>query len=58
MQDFKNLIRLNLIKDNKVKTEDVNLAEEDCGPNVRSLKEKSARPKLVPVADNTAEILD
>ena len=39
-QDFKNLIRLNLIKNNKVTTEDVNLAEKVSGSNDRSLKDE------------------
>ena len=58
MQDFKSLIKLNLIKDNEVTTEDVNLAEKLCRPNVGSLKDKSTRSKPEPVADNTAEIPD
>ena len=58
VQDFKSLTRLILIKDNKVTTEDDNLAKKVCSPDVRSLKEKSARSKPAPVADNAAEILD
>ena len=58
VQDFKSLTRLILIKDNKVTTEDDNLAKKVCSPDVRSLKEKSARSKPAPVADNAIEILD
>ena len=56
--DFKSLISLNLIKNNKVATEGINLAEKICSPNARSLKGKSARAKLAPVAGNVIENLD
>ena len=39
-QDFKSSIRINLIKDNEVATEDVNLAEKVSGSNDRSLKDE------------------
>ena len=58
MQNFKCLIRLNLIKDNKVTTKDINLAQKVHDSDIRSLKGKSARSKLAPVADNAIEILD
>ena len=56
--DFKNLIRMDLVKDNKITTEDINLAEKVYGPDIGSLKGKSARSKPVPVVDNAIEIPD
>ena len=51
-------MQLNLVKENKVKTEDTNLAKKVHSPDVWSLKGKSARLKLVSVADSIAQILD
>ena len=58
LQDFKSFIRLNLIKGNKVTTEDANLAKKVHGPDARSLKEKYLRTKLVPIVDSIVKILD
>ena len=58
IQDFKNLIKLNLTKDNKVATEDVNLAEIFYHSDIGTLKGESTRSKPVPVADNTVEVPD
>ena len=52
------MIRLNLIKDNEVSTEDANLAKKVDSIDARSLEGRSARSKLAPVVDNIVEILD
>ena len=58
VQNINSSIQLNLIKDSKVTAEDANLAEKVCYPDAGSLKGKSAQSKLVPTANNTAEIRD
>ena len=57
VNDLKSMIRMNLIRDNKVTTEDVNLAEETLGPYVGTLKGKAVRTAQPTVIDYHAEIL-
>ena len=52
------MIRLNLIKDNKVATKDANLAEKVCSLDSGSLKGKSARIKLESIVANILKIPD
>ena len=54
--DLKAIIRMNLIKDCKENTEDMNLAERVYGPHISSLKGKSARTKSAPVTSNIIEL--
>ena len=58
IDDFKAMIRMNLIKNNKVTMADVNLAEKAHGPDIGSLKGKSTLTRPVPVVDNLIEIPD
>ena len=44
-EDFKAMIRMNLINNNKVTAQDTELAEKVCGPDTGSIKGKSARSK-------------
>ena len=57
-EDLKAMLRMNLIKDCEVKTEDVNLAEKVYGPDVGAIKGKSTRVKPTPVTSEIIEIPD
>ena len=46
-QDLKAVIRMNLIKNSEIITEDVNLAEKAFGPDVGAIKSKTIRSKPV-----------
>jgi hypothetical protein len=50
------MIRMNLIKNNVVTTEDVNLAMKAYGPDISGIKGKTTRQKPTTVVDNTVEI--
>ena len=50
------MIRMNLIRNNEVTTEDVNLAIKAFGPDVAGIKGKTTRHKPIPVIDNKIEI--
>jgi hypothetical protein len=54
--DLKAVIRMNLIKNNPVTTQDVDLAQKIFGEDVGALKGKSTRRKPVPVVQDTIEI--
>eukprot|EP00978_Attheya_sp_CCMP212_P000843 scaffold1766_cov39-Attheya_sp.AAC.3 len=56
MDNFKSLLRMNIIKNCPVTTEDVNIAEKIFGPDVSSLKGKSTRRKPKPVRKDLIEI--
>ena len=43
IQDLKAMIRMNLIRNNEVTTEDVNLAKKAFGPDVGAIKGKTTR---------------
>ena len=54
--DFKAMIRMNLIKNVKITTKDVNMAEKAYGPDVGAKKGKTTRRKPQPAIDNQIEI--
>jgi hypothetical protein len=56
VDDLKAMIRMNLIKNCAVTTEDVNLAQKAYGPDISGIKGKTTRRKPVTVVDNTVEI--
>jgi hypothetical protein len=56
VDDLKAMIQMNLIKNCKVTTEDVNLAMKAYGPDISGIKEKITRRKPITVVDNTVEI--
>ena len=55
-QDLKSIIRMNLIKNMEITTEDVNLAKKAFGPDVGSMKGKSTRKSPIPALSNVIEI--
>jgi hypothetical protein len=56
VDDLKVMIRMNLIKNCAVTTEDVNLAMKAYGPDISGIKGKTTRQKPTTVVDNTVEI--
>jgi hypothetical protein len=56
MENFKSLLRMNVIKNCPVTVEDINIAEKIFGPDVSSLKGKSPRRKPKPVRKDLIEI--
>ena len=56
-QDFKAMIRMNLIRNAKVTTEDINLAEKAFGPDIGAIKAKTTRQAPTPAYSNVVEIL-
>jgi hypothetical protein len=58
VDDLKAMIRLNLIWNNIVTTEDVNLAVKAFGPDVGDIKGKTTRSHHKPVTSNIVEIPD
>ena len=50
------MIRMNLIKNNRVTTKDIVLAEKAFGPDVGELKGKTTRSKPRVAVDNVVEI--
>jgi hypothetical protein len=58
MGDLKGMIRMNLIQNNVVTTEDVNLAMKVYGPDVPAIKGKTTRAKPTAVVSNFIEIPD
>jgi hypothetical protein len=53
VDDLKTMIRMNLIKNCTVTTEDVNLATKAYGPDISGKKGKTTRRKPTTVVDNT-----
>ena len=53
---LKMMIRINIINNNVVKTEDVNLATKYYGPYVGGIKGKTTRSRSTPVVSNIVEI--
>ncbi len=56
VENFKSLLRMNVIKNCPVTTEDVNIAEKIFGKDISSLKGKSTRRKPKPVRADLIEI--
>ena len=54
--NFKEMLRMNIIKKYPVTTEDVNIAEKIFGPDLSSLKGKSTRRKPKPMRKDLVEI--
>jgi hypothetical protein len=58
VEDLKAMIQMNLIRNNKVTTKDVNLAVKAFGPDVGNIKGKATRRRPTPVLNNMIEIPD
>jgi hypothetical protein len=58
VDDLKAMIRMNLIRNNTVTTDDVNLATKAYGPDVGEIKGKTTRSRPTPVTSNIVEIPD
>jgi hypothetical protein len=58
VDDLKAMIRINLIKNNVVTTDDVNLATKAYDPDVGAIKGKTTGSKPTPVTSNIMEIPD
>jgi hypothetical protein len=56
MNNFKSLLRMNVIQNCPVTVEDVNISEKIFGPDMSSLKGKSTRRKPKPVRSDLIEI--
>jgi hypothetical protein len=56
LQDFKNILRQNIIANCPVTTEDVNIAEAIFGPDIGTMKGKKTRPKPQQYRPNVVEI--
>mgnify|MGYP002176679840 FL=1 len=56
MDNFKSLLRMNIIKNCPVTVDDINIAEKIFGPDVSSLKGKSTRQKPKTVREDLIEI--
>eukprot|EP00957_Ditylum_brightwellii_P191449 14576133-Ditylum_brightwellii.AAC.1 len=56
VSDLKAMIRMNLIRKNKVSTDNVNLAQKAFGPDVGAIKGKTTRSRPAPVMNNKIEI--
>eukprot|EP00957_Ditylum_brightwellii_P127411 9716093-Ditylum_brightwellii.AAC.1 len=52
------MIRMNLIRNNEVTTEDINLAVKTYGPDAGHIKGKTTHQKPLPVLSNLIEIPD
>ena len=50
------MIRMNLIRNEKVTTEDINLAEKAFGPDIGAIKAKTTRQAPTPAYSNVVEI--
>jgi len=58
LDDLKAMIRMNLIKNNSVTTEDINLAAREFGPDVATIKGETTRSNPAPADSNLLEIPD
>jgi len=56
VENFKAILKQNLIKNCPVTVEDVNIAEKFFGPDIGTLKGKSTRPNPPVVRDDLIEI--
>ena len=51
------MLRMNLIRNSEITTEDIKLTEKTFGPNVGAIKGKTTRSKPNPVFSDAIEIL-
>ena len=58
LQDLKAMIYINLIKDNKIKSSDIDLAKRTFGLDIGCIKAKSTRNKPILVQSNIIDILE
>ena len=56
VNDLKVMIRMNIINNNEVSTDNVNLATEFHGPDIGDIKGKTTRIRPAPVVRNIVEI--
>ena len=56
LDDFKAMLRMNLIRNAKITTKDINLAQKAFGPDVGSIKGKTTRNRPLPAQSNVIEI--
>ena len=56
VQDLKAVLRMNLISNNPVTTEDIEMAERIFGPDIGSLKGKTVRRKPAQVVNDNIEV--
>ena len=56
VQDFKAILRIDLIRDSRITTEEVNLAEKVFGSDVGNIDEKTVRDRPTLVVRNVVEI--
>ena len=56
IHDFKAIIRMNMINNNPVTTDDIKIAEKIFGPDVGTLKGKTTCRKPLPVVNDYIEI--
>ena len=56
VEDFKAILKMNLIKNCPITTEDINLAEKIFGPDIGSIKGKTTRRKPLAVVKSHIEI--
>ena len=56
INDFKAILRMNMINNNPVTTEDINVVERNFGPDIGALKGKKTRKKPIKVIDDHIEI--
>ena len=56
VDDLKAMIRMNLIRNNEVTTDDINLATKAYGPDIGAIKGKTTRSRTTPVTSSKIEI--
>lgn len=57
-KDLKSMLKMNLIKDSEIKSEDVNLAEKVFGPDVGTLKGKTTQTTSPPIKSQVIKMPD
>ena len=56
INDFKSILRMNMITNNPVTTDDIKIAEKIFGPDIGAIKGKTTRRKPAPVVNDYVEI--